>query len=150
MRYTLTLVLLIISFLACSITPEERAEKAVNDYLRNSLNDLSSYQPVDFSGFKKISLPLSVDKNYSELLLDSAFQNKLMLSDKQNSNDEIARLDSIHLKTVIDSLHLLKVSDITREGYKISHRYRSKNQDNTFILKSDTFYLDMHFKVIAR
>jgi len=57
MKVIVSIIFLLLFVTACSPNNEERAKKLIKDYLKLSMNDFSSYEPMEF---------LTLDSTFSE------------------------------------------------------------------------------------
>lgn len=146
---------------ACnSSTPQQKAEKAVSNYLKQTLNDPTSYQPVKFDSLQNDSSSFFNTADYKRLN-DSSKKyegiykaikkdgeiNDMSLSDQLETLKE-ARVYTQKSSAYIDTmLSLSKSFKREKIGYTIQHSYRAKNQMNALVLKNETFYLDTLFNI---
>lgn len=81
MKKLLLLFLFAIAIAACTSSPEKKAQKAIKEYLFKTLNDIDSYEPVEYG---------TIDSLYTDYTMDSLYQKAVELN-----NVSIKMRDSI-------------------------------------------------------
>jgi hypothetical protein len=153
MKKILSLVLIVMVFTACT-NNEKKAKKLIKEYLKTSMNDFSSYEPVEFSKLdstfsyyrdtdegKKLKGQLKSTMEswqwWSELAQNasSPTASEVYLKySKENGikYDSLQNLDSIAEQS-------FKPEHI---GYAMSHKFRGKNALGAIMLNESGFYFD--------
>jgi hypothetical protein len=146
------------------LTPQQ---EAVTNYLKKTLDDPASYQPVRWSNEQvwreKDQARLGIEAERFQVLKDSlnidtnhhSYQSSIKIAKiapaltshiakyKAAWQRSIVRTDSLHKR--IDSL--LAVSDTTRLGYLITHTFRAKNKMGGLVLDSARFEVQKNGQV---
>jgi hypothetical protein len=137
MKNVLTLVLIVLVFSACN-NNEKKARKLIKEYLKTSMNDFSSYEPVEFS---------TLDSTYSSY--EESEESHRLKEEIKNTRLAVfdISVDYFDYKKKIDSLigvdSLLSKSFIPdHNGYAMSHKFRGKNAFSAIMLKEYGYYFD--------
>jgi hypothetical protein len=154
---------LIITLSSCNFlteTNQQKAEKAIKQYLKENLHDPKSYEPESFSELDSSFSSFEDSEVGSKLKqVDEDLSNRLNdLNGKIDNAKNLAELTEVEEegKKIIekrDSLFELKLKK-TEEykgefmGYRISHTYRAKNAMGALVKESNYFKLDKDFKII--
>jgi len=150
------IILILIFLSSCNTSPEQKAEKLIEEYLRKSLNDYKSYEPVEFSSLDTIFSSLDTWKPYDSIarLRDAAdviaktfkqenekyFYNKPKLA---NSflQDALKEEDTVRTMTnLLDSMN--RKFFPKRIGWKMTHTLRAKNAFGAVVLNKITYFFD--------
>jgi hypothetical protein len=131
MKYLI--VALIVLFFSCKHSNEERAKSAVKEFIKQNVNDPSSYQPGEFS-----IEPVTVEIPEHKRQLDSLI--KLMASGKITPR-ELSEQDSILSK---------KYEDKMLSGWNITHAYRTKNKLGALVGEEADFFVDREYHVTIK
>lgn len=135
-RKTVLLWIVTVVMFACTtqsnLTPQQKAEGSVKDYLNKNLNDPHSYESVQFGTLDSIKV-------------DTAALHNLRIDESQVKDGLLASLYDPHefdslAKRVADSVHQLG-------QWQIEHSYRAKNGFGALMLTKDVFYLDSNLNV---
>lgn len=112
---------------SCS-SPESKAKKAIREYMKRTMNDLSSYEPIEFG---------SVDSSFaiSDMPWEKAFElrKKVRYMDVKHLNKD----DADNIDALKDSLSRLE-SSFT--GFMIEHTFRASNQFGAKMLVDGVFF----------
>lgn len=68
----LLLLLFAIAIVACTSSPEKKAQKAIKEYLFKTLNDIDSYEPVEYG---------TIDSLYTEYTMDSLYKEAVKMNE---------------------------------------------------------------------
>lgn len=123
----LTLVFTATVLISCQREPD--VEDVIKEYLKNNMNDPSSYEPVSFGYVDTINI--SFEEKYPTLV--------------DARKDHVLTGDSVRISR-IDSLRSVYESSDTRY-YRVIHKYRGKNSFGALILKESMFLLNSDLKV---
>lgn len=115
-------ILLVASALfgSCSQSPQKKAEKVIDKYLQNNLNDYKSYQCVEIGKLKPVTV-----RDFFVIGLMKKCKDEHG-SDMDWLNERLIKLDE-HLKS-----ENLKSDSLI--SYRIDHKYRAKNAMGGYIL----------------
>ncbi|MDR2950136.1 MAG: hypothetical protein LBV71_13125 [Prevotella sp.] len=164
MKKALSFFFLIIILASCADTPQQIAETTIKNYLKEKLDDPSSYESVSFTEIKPTYLDFeySSDENAdiekkkkdAEQTLWRWEMKKLTPSISglsiENINDSILfyqsqkqTIDSVYR----DALRKYEASDRLQDGWTIGHTFRAKNKFGAKIKKTIYFDLNKDFTV---
>jgi len=147
---------LTIIFASCTKSPEQKAQTCIKDYLKKHLNDVKSYEPVEFGKLDTFKTVFEKSVTYEFLNKDIEFQFKL--ADEAAEDFKYPSLyDSktcINQQTEclkkIDSLQKIikiKKSEFKpQEVFSMLHKFRAKNAMGGMILNEVTFIITKDFK----
>lgn len=152
------ILFLSISVVGCTLSPTEKAKKVIRRYLELSLNDMKSYEVVQFG---------KLDSSFSEYqrldqyrkLRDSfdyyAKENKLNLenakmyaplssySNKASLYLAMAKWDLVKMQSVADSIELASKHFVPKFiGWKMEHSFRAKNLAGNLGIHHYMYYLN--------
>lgn len=138
----------ILTLSSCN-SEQKKAERFVRDYVKERLNDPSSYESVSFSEIKKVKRTFEQSasyKIYGEAFLEAKkdFDFAKMFD---NLDDMRLHLDRMN---AFDSILKVGKADWCPETeYQITHTYRAKNQLGGIITSETTYYIDTAFQVVT-
>jgi hypothetical protein len=130
---------------SCS-SPEKKAQNLIKKYLKENINDAKSYESVLFSKLD------SVFSYYWEL--PEYKNNKHHFDIYINLAEHAVSLDLKIANEYLDSAKSYQEKNrIIQEnfqsefiGWKMSHKFRSKNENGALFLENENFYFDVEFK----
>lgn len=151
------------TLISCSYTAQQKAEKSITEYLKNELDDPSSYESVSFSDvsakfldFKYASIEnnrIEKEKNDAESSLRHWEMEKLTPSLSKFSlksiDDSILfyQNSKLHTDSIYkEALKEYELSDRLQDGWCISHTFRANNKLGAK-KKSYIFYLNKDFSI---
>lgn len=124
-----------------TITPQQKAETLVKNYLDSALNDPKSYEPIafkpvdsTFTSFKYSDEALVFNKKVDSLnniIFDLITKSK----DDSKQSKEVAALNDAKSDAATKYKGKFK-------GFSIVHEYRAKNGFNAIIKSTNTFLID--------
>lgn len=121
MKKCITVFLIASAFLcSCSQSPQKKAEKIIDKYLQENLNDYKSYECVEMGKIEPVTV-----RSFCVLELMKQCKNEHD-SDMDWLNERLEKLDE-HLK-----FENLKSDSLIY--YKIKHKYRAKNAMGGYVL----------------
>ena len=149
---SLTIVLFIVT--SCINTNKKKAEKLIEEHLKVTMNDFSSYEPMEFG---------SLDSTYSDFF--STEECKKLINERDRISDEqkqykeyidvldSKKMDEMYQKLLDESeVEYYKVTDkifsgdsFYRQifiGWNMSHQFRGANAFGGKIIGMMTFYFD--------
>lgn len=163
MKVHFSIITLVILLISCS-SPEQKAKKAIKEYLKYTLNDFKSYEPVSFG---KIEVAYSnyedspIVKQYfdeAEKFLEKAKENNeeadnwgyehtiIRDSYRKQANEALDRADKIMQK--VDSIKLHFVPTVI--GQKMTHMFRARIPAGGYKLNDYIFYFDKEFSKVTK
>ena len=142
---------------ACSASPIDKAKSLIKEELKKSMNDYSSYEPVDFGKMDSVYTNLETDstfimidvayesykeqqkKNLDEYLADITTGDKeLMGIDKKQNDIYAGKIDSIgKLRAKV-----LSTFKPDFKGWRLEHTFRGKNKLGALVVNKYAFYFD--------
>lgn len=158
-----------VCIVACTKSPQQMAERSVTDYLKDNVNDPSSYQSISFAAIDSVYSSSYYTHQHNALSdsIDNIFFVQSLIIDNMQSlpknpsifyggygmlvmNEYQETLDSFYkvidtYRLAQDSIH--KAYKPSHMGYSIAHRYRTKNESGALVLIQDTFSMDMNYKI---
>lgn len=169
MKKILFLLTISISFFSCVLNDQQKAEKAVKDYLKTNLNNPKSYESVDFgklvrnyvqfeetdeslsclAKMKQLDDKIQLEKEtYDKLQIDNIVWNskksKHGLTEsnlrQKNNNEEYEKAKIQYNKK--KSCYVKK-----QKGWAISHTFRGQNVYGAIITETKYFELNYEFIV---
>jgi hypothetical protein len=150
MKKLLSIILLTVLF-GCAWTPEQKTKEVVKKYLKENLNDWSSYEPIEWEYYDSMfsMKETSFSLLRSEIsLMKAKYESSEIFSDKVTAD---AQKDSLLvLQRELDSA--LAHFKPSFEGYRIQHKYRAKDNNGNYRLYNDLFMVYSDYsgaKVIA-
>lgn len=155
----LSLFLLFSLFLGTSAqTREEKAKALIRTEFKNNMNDYGSYQPVSYSKLDSLFSSPFEDEKFIKLWIDpviEALEDLNMPSLKVTSDvtpiiEAVKEDPSKYKEGILPRLEIFKLSQDLMYGmldkyptqflgWKITHKYRAKNQYNATVLFEDEF-----------
>jgi PBP1b-binding outer membrane lipoprotein LpoB len=159
MRESIIMLIVLIFFNSCSVSPEEKAQDNVKKYLMGNMNDPKSYESVSFG--KLDSMFSSFDESEEGIEL---IKQEKELSDKLNELDEkinhtqsLSELSEIEKSGKIIIEKRKNIIDLKFEkslsykgefiGFELKHSFRGKNKMGGLVLENSTFILDKNLDV---
>lgn len=159
------LLLLAISIISCTLSPEEKAKRTIKDYMFKTLNDFESYEPVEYGNIDSLFSDYTMDETY--ISSTQMYNRSLEIKDSLNkifdrnkiyeispTRDEINLLltaswfTNITYPNVIDSLKKNYHSHFI--GMGLTHKFRAKTNSGGIRLCYWQFILSSNFeKVIS-
>lgn len=172
------LQIFLLIFLATSVTygqqRNERLDKAkelIDAEFKENMNDYSSYSPVSYSSLDTLYTSIFEDKNFIEFLLMPALKemeklNKVFTNPIDITYDAeplIKEIDKDPSKYKEELVLALKTFDNKQKmmlidiklfvpefiGWKLVHKYRSKNEYNALILYEYEFFFNKDMTAIT-
>jgi hypothetical protein len=154
---------LIVTLSSCNFlteTNQQKAEKAIKQYLKENLHDPKSYEPVsfseldsNFSSFEESEIGLRLNQ------IEDSLEIKLKVLNLKSGNEktptEEAKIKEVSIK-IFEKLIALPIKRIELSsefkpefiGYEINHTFRAKNSMGALRKTSNYFKLDKDFKII--
>lgn len=120
---------------SCSQSPQKRAEKIIDKYLQENLNDYKSYQCVEIGKIEPVTI-----RDFFVLGLMKKCKEEHD-SNMDWLNERLSKLDE-HLKT-----ENLKSDSLI--CYKIKHKYRAKNAMGGYVLGKYRYTLNKELTEIT-
>jgi len=138
---------IMITMVSCNVTTQGKVETSVKNFLKENLNDPSSYEPISFDSLEN---RMGADGDWEIELEIASLELELELElSKLESNIAYDAL-TISLKNQLDSLKEIKENlEYKVIGYCVGHKYRAKNGFGALISEHSFFNLDTNFKVIS-
>lgn len=145
MRY----LLLLFAFASCTSpkTNEEKAKIAVKKYLQTRLNDVNSYQAVEFTLDTNLTYLLSEKERVQKLRLADDEQMRIMIRETLKKGGDLAEKSLNYIDSVRKVMNQ-KAIDKENPWY-VYHTFRSKNAFGAIVLNAYNFYLDSNFNVTS-
>ncbi|MFR2068898.1 MAG: hypothetical protein ACLS4S_01385 [Bacteroides nordii] len=157
------LLLLAISIISCTLSPEEKAKKTIKDYMFKTLNDFESYNPVEYGNIDSLFSDYTMDQVYIEGTkiykrsleikdsLNKIFdRNKIYdISPTENELNLFLTINwftNITYPNVIDSLKRNYQSHFI--GMGLIHKFRAKTNSGGIRLCSWQFILSPNFEEV--
>lgn len=163
-RISLNLIILLIGFMcvgACSSSNEDKAKRAVKDYLKENLDNFKSYEPVSWGNLREFSID-SIKQN------DSYYQEHLHSANEALKRSKELRIIIDSYKSEKDTMSIEyaefvaqiegckaryeseqeKLSNYLKTAYSddsywvIDHKYRASNNVGALILNEETFFIN--------
>jgi hypothetical protein len=153
MKKALSLVLIVLVFSACN-NNEKKAQKLIKEYLKTSMNDFSSYEPVEFS---KLDSTFSYYRDTDEgKKLKKQLESTMESWSEWNERARKASspvVEEMWLKFAkeygIEFDSLYNIDSIAEQsfkpehiGFEMSHKFRGKNALGAIMLTENGFYFD--------
>ena len=145
---------------ACGNSPEKQAENRIKQYLKENLNDPSSYESISFG---------TLDSTFSSVYDDPAFKELSEKNQAYRDSSHKASIASIYAKSRKETQEINLKRDeydaIVKEleqkrdeirvshkgdfyGWSMTHKYRAKNGVGALGIDVQTFYLDKELTTI--
>ena len=157
------LLLLAISIISCTLSPEEKAKKTIKDYMFKTLNDFESYEPVEYGNIDSLFSDYTMDETY--INGTKTYKRSLEIKDSLNkifdrnkiydispTKEELNLFLTINWFTnitypnVIDSLKRNYQSHFI--GMGLIHKFRAKTNSGDIRLCSWQFILSPNFEEV--
>lgn len=136
MKKCITVFLIASAFLcSCSQSPQKKAEKVINKYLQENLNDYKSYECVEMGKIEPVTIRDFFVLGLMKKCKEEHDSNMDWLNERLGKLDE--HLKSENLKS--DSLIY----------YKIKHKYRAKNAMGGYVLGKYRYTLNKELNEIT-
>lgn len=130
MKLTLLATLLAFTFFSCTRTPEQKACLAIEKYMKEILDDPSSYQPGQFQCEAIYALSPEYQKEKDSVA-------KLFRANKL----------SVREFAMNDSIVEAKYDQRMISGWNVTHAYRAKNKFGALVGDEAEFYVDKDYHV---
>ena len=156
---------------SCSQSPQRKAEKLVENYLKENLHNPQSYEAISFSNIDTLFIkvgdkeqcPEAIEYENKSKLCDSKKKQYLSVLESQSDtmSDEFRKSAvwknklaeaKTYLTSLIDSSQMYSEKASLAQlkyrlrgkfgGWKLEHTYRAKNKLGAKVLDTDIFYLD--------
>ena len=160
MKKLITILFLAIILTNCSFTQQGKGESGIKTYLKTTLNDYKSYEPVIFTVMIDGNTPFEMSEEYK--YLESNKQTSLEEAERWNKDANESPFPENVPKFLKHSLEATQKADgiqyeIDKKKYKykgdkcfeMQHTFRSKNKMGGTILKTVKFYLSKDYKVLC-
>lgn len=164
-RVSLYLIILIIGFVcvlgACSLSNEDKAKRAVKNYLKENLDNFKSYEPVSWGNLREFSIDsIKQNDNYYQEHLHSANEalkrskELRIIIDSIISKKDTMSIEYAEIVAQIEGCKARyeseqeKLSNYLKTVYPndsywvIDHKYRASNNIGALILNEETFYIN--------
>jgi hypothetical protein len=130
MMKPLYFLLLLLTLVSCSKTPEQRACEAVSEFVKQNLHNPKSYEAGEFDIKPIIGESAAYNKGVDSL-------SRLMKANKISLSEWITQ----------DSILLDKYRDELTVGWDIQHAYRATNAFGALVAEQGSFKVDKQYKV---
>lgn len=139
----------------CNSSNDKKARKVIKEYLKSSMNDFSSYEPVEFSSLDS-TFSTFFDTDEGEKLNDEireTYDRSRTFYDVMSKYKHNPKITELYEKLyqdnerMADSLIEIKnkaelAYKTEHEGYKLNHKFRGKNALGAFMLYELVFFID--------
>lgn len=158
MQKLLIVILMILTVASCTLNSDKKAKNLIRDYLKNHMNDFSSYESVEFGQITGDSTniedtekgkALFGEKKVLEESLKQYFLNNTIINSGKPDKEIQKELYDSALKfesEIVDvDVQLKKLEDKfnpSLKGYFMTHKFRSANTYGKKIIGELTFYFD--------
>ena len=156
------LIAMALLLITCS-SPEKKAQKAIKEELRLTLNDFKSYESVKFGTLDSLFSDVTTSPEYEAL--NTKRESWIKLADEEHKSDqeEIEKAlndGNTHHVPIINEFSLMprcldsakvysiKIQSVVESykprfiGWSMTHLYRAKNLGGNYILANESFYFD--------
>ena len=152
MKQVLCLLVVAITLVSCSKSPEQKAKDLIKEEMKKSMNDFSSYEPVEYG---KLDSSFSVLDISTEQLSFDAYSKeaKKILGDMEI--EAVSNLDDYKIDKVYFDSYKFKMDSVSKiidakaksfkpefKGWKMSHKFRGKNKMGAVVLNSNIYEFD--------
>ncbi len=158
MKQLLCLLSLVVILSSCSKSPEQKAKDLIKEEMKKSMNDFSSYEPVEYGKLDSAITPIdtfgdSISYNSALQTMENAKKEmiefadtKSIAADYQNKYDK-GKKESDSLKIVIDKK--IKEYKPVFKGWVMVHKFRGKNKLGALVLNSIIYEFDKEITKIV-
>ena len=150
--------------ITCS-SPEKKAQKAIKEELRLTLNDFKSYEPVQFGKLEVASSKYEDEPDYdfysgkadSYLKVSKEESDKADIYNSEYTRDQFILYEKISIQLLDSAKHYLDKADSIKLhfvskpiGWQITHTFRAKNQLGGLGIHSYLFILNQELTKVIR
>lgn len=150
------LFIIAFAFVGCT-SPEKKAQKLIKEYLKTSMLDWESYEPVSFGQLDSVlTTPLDNEVYYAALLKESRFSSdfdtaKIHFDIYIGLDDKRASEELANMKIYADSMeyysHIMDNIESeftpTLKGWSMTHTFRGNNALGNKTISTHRFYFDI-------
>lgn len=163
MNKIITLTLIAIAITACSVSNEQKAKQLIKDHLKSTMNDYSSYEPIEFSQLDTVYSSYYEDSTYKVINRCYESSNEFLktiekyIEDANEFNSRIGRIVDRRgmafekylpeTKNKVDSLSVAMKNfrhnyKPKMTGFSMNHKMRGKNAFGANVVNEMVFFFD--------